>query len=165
MERLRELEARVAALEGEPSPAATGDNTGRLTYGGEARLGGYRWQWEVARSPGWLVEQPTGPLAGVLAAAGHPARLRILQLLVAGPQPIADLQSELALASEGQAAPPSQDADLGRAGGAAGTGRLPGAAAGRLPGARPDRRRHGRGPSELTRPRRQRRHLRAGRTR
>jgi DNA-binding transcriptional ArsR family regulator len=101
-ERLRELEARVAALEGEPSPAAPGDDTGRLTYGGEARLGGYRWRWEVARSPGWLVEQPAGPLAGVLAAAGHPARLRILQLLVSGPRPIADLQSELALASQGQ---------------------------------------------------------------
>lgn len=101
-ERLRELEARVTALEGEPSQPAVGDDTGRLTYGGEARLGGHQWRWEVARSPGWLVEQPVAPLAGVLAAAGHPARLRILQLLVSGPRPIADLQGELALASQGQ---------------------------------------------------------------
>jgi ArsR family transcriptional regulator, arsenate/arsenite/antimonite-responsive transcriptional repressor len=101
-ERLAELEARVAALEGRPAQAGPTDDTGRFVYGGEAELGGYRWQWEVARPPGWLVEQPSAPLAAVLAAAGHPARLRILQLLLSGPRPIADLQSELALASQGQ---------------------------------------------------------------
>ncbi|MER5621670.1 helix-turn-helix domain-containing protein [Streptosporangium sp. NPDC002544] len=56
----------------------------------------------MARSPGWLLQQPTGPLAAVLAAAGHPARFEILQLLVVGPKPVADLQAELALASPGQ---------------------------------------------------------------
>ncbi|MFC7585239.1 ArsR/SmtB family transcription factor [Nonomuraea antimicrobica] len=56
----------------------------------------------MTRSPGWLLHQPTGPLATVLAAAGHPARFEILQLLVIGPKPVADLQTELALASPGQ---------------------------------------------------------------
>ena len=46
-----------------------------------------------------MLQQPTGPLAAVLAAAGHPARFEILQLLVIGPKPVADLQAELALAS------------------------------------------------------------------
>lgn len=112
-ERLAHLEARVAALEserdgpggarGEEGPARTaGDGTGHLAYGGEAGLGGRTWSWQVVRSPGWLVERPAGPLAAVLAAAGHPARLRILQLLVVGPRPIAELQSELNLASQGQ---------------------------------------------------------------
>ncbi|MEW9529969.1 ArsR/SmtB family transcription factor [Microbispora sp. NPDC049125] len=73
-----------------------------ITYGGQARLGGYQWLWEVARSPGWLLRQPAGPLAAVLAAAGHPARFEILQLLVVGPKPVAALQAELALASPGQ---------------------------------------------------------------
>ncbi|MGN9840615.1 ArsR/SmtB family transcription factor [Nonomuraea sp. H19] len=49
-----------------------------------------------------MLQQPTGPLAAVLAAAGHPARFEILQLLVVGPKPVADLQAELALASPGQ---------------------------------------------------------------
>ncbi|MFI0418801.1 MULTISPECIES: helix-turn-helix transcriptional regulator [Spongiactinospora] len=81
---------------------AAGDDTGLITYGGQAKLGGYEWLWEVKRSPGWLLRQPAGPLAAVLAAAGHPARFQILQLLVAGPKPVADLQTELALASPGQ---------------------------------------------------------------
>lgn len=114
-ERLGDLEARVAALEGgRAGPGdegggagggtggGAGGDTGSLVYGGEARLGGSTWAWQVVRSPGWLVERPTGPLAAVLAAAGHPARLRILQLLVVGPRPIAELQSELGLASQGR---------------------------------------------------------------
>jgi DNA-binding transcriptional ArsR family regulator len=73
-----------------------------ITYGGQAKLGKYQWQWEVSRSPGWLLQQPTGALAAVLAAAGHPARFEILQSLLVGPKPVAELQAELALASPGQ---------------------------------------------------------------
>ncbi|MFG3442274.1 ArsR/SmtB family transcription factor [Nonomuraea sp. NPDC047897] len=91
-----------ASPAGSPAGGPAGGDTGRLVYGGEARLGGRAWAWQVARSPGWLVERPAAPLAAVLAAAGHPARLRILQLLVVGPRPIAELQSELNLASQGQ---------------------------------------------------------------
>ncbi|GAA3018879.1 ArsR/SmtB family transcription factor [Streptosporangium longisporum] len=79
-----------------------GDDTGLITYGGQAVIGGYHWAWEMARSPGWLLRQPAGPLAAVLAAAGHPARFEILQSLAAGPKQVADLQAELALASPGQ---------------------------------------------------------------
>ncbi|WP_206185043.1 ArsR/SmtB family transcription factor [Thermoactinospora rubra] len=94
----------MAALEGKAAaPAALPtDDTGHVTYGGEVRLGGRGYVWEMVRPPGWLVEQPAAPMAGVLAAAGHPARFRILQLLLAGPKPIADLQAELGLASQGQ---------------------------------------------------------------
>ncbi|MDF5754575.1 winged helix-turn-helix domain-containing protein [Spongiactinospora sp. TRM90649] len=83
-------------------PPAGGDDTGLITYGGQARLDGNEWLWEVNRSPGWLLRQPTGPLTAVLAAAGHPARFQILQSLVVGPKPVAELQAELALASPGQ---------------------------------------------------------------
>src|SRR5690606_33589535 len=87
--------------------AGAGDRRRRRGVGpagvrGHARFGGYRWSWEMARPPGWLVEQSPGPLAAVLAAAGHPARLRVLQLLVRGPRPIAELQTELSPASQGQ---------------------------------------------------------------
>src|SRR5690606_30225581 len=102
-ERVAALEARVAALEGRaPETGGDAEESGRLVYGGHARFGGYRWSWEMARPPGWLVEQSPGPLAAVLAAAGHPARLRVLQLLVRGPRPIAELQTELSPASQGQ---------------------------------------------------------------
>ncbi|MGW0809053.1 ArsR/SmtB family transcription factor [Nonomuraea sp. NPDC002799] len=104
-DRLQDLEARVTAIEAAlaaPEPSADGDDTGQITYGGEVRLGGGQWLWEVARSPGWLLQQRTGPLAAVLAAAGHPARFEILQSLVAGPKPVAELQAELALSSPGQ---------------------------------------------------------------
>lgn len=97
------LEARVAALEGRvPEPGGEVEESGKLVYGGHARFGDYRWSWEMARPPGWLIEQPAGPMAAVLAAAGHPARLRILQLLVRGPRPAAELQTELSPASQGQ---------------------------------------------------------------
>ncbi|MFG1945452.1 ArsR/SmtB family transcription factor [Nonomuraea sp. NPDC048826] len=102
-ERVAALEARVAALEGTPAePGGDGEETGKLVYGGHATFGDRRVTWEMARPPGWLVEQPPGPLAAVLAAAGHPARLRILQLLAQGPRAVADLQSELSSASQGQ---------------------------------------------------------------
>lgn len=100
-ERLAELEARIAALEGLKASPATGDS-GVVGYGGEVRLGGYGYTWEMRRTPEWLVEQPSAPLSGVLAAAGHPARFRILQLLVAGPKGVVELQESLGLASQGQ---------------------------------------------------------------
>lgn len=107
-ERLARLEARVAVLEGAPTvrtdPQMPGapDGTGHVVYGGEASLGGHSWSWLTSHSPGRLIEQPAAPPAAVLAAAGHPARMRILQLLIVGPRPIADLQSALRLASQGQ---------------------------------------------------------------
>ncbi|MBE1557727.1 ArsR/SmtB family transcription factor [Nonomuraea africana] len=102
-DRLLALEARVAALEAQiAAPTPRVDGSGLFTYGGQARLGGYEWSWEVARSPEWLMEQPSAQLATVLAAAGHPARFEILKLLVTGPRPIAELQAELGLASPGQ---------------------------------------------------------------
>jgi DNA-binding transcriptional ArsR family regulator len=81
---------------------ADAEDSGVLHYGGHARLGGYQWSWEIRRPPAWLLQRPAGPIAAVLAAAGHPARFEILQLLAAGPMPIAELQSRLALTSPGQ---------------------------------------------------------------
>ncbi|MBG0829866.1 winged helix-turn-helix transcriptional regulator [Planomonospora sp. ID67723] len=106
-DRLQDLEARVAALEARLTASAgatqaADDDTGLLTYGGRARFGGYQWEWEMSRFPGWLLRRPAAPLAAILAAAGHPARFEILQMLVTGPQPIAELQAALGLASPGQ---------------------------------------------------------------
>ncbi|MFD2349709.1 ArsR/SmtB family transcription factor [Nonomuraea ferruginea] len=66
---------------------------------GSAATGGAgRWP---GRPAGWSSSRPAS-MAAVLAAAGHPARLRILQLLVRGPRPAAELQTELSPASQGQ---------------------------------------------------------------
>ncbi|MEU5882279.1 helix-turn-helix domain-containing protein [Spirillospora sp. NPDC047279] len=111
--RMADLEARLAAATAAgaepqapgapPAPAeATRDETGYVRYGGEARLGGYEWGWDVARSPGELVRLPAAPLAAVLQAAGHPARLEVLKLLLTGPRTVTELQSELGLNSTGQ---------------------------------------------------------------
>ncbi|WP_192809828.1 helix-turn-helix domain-containing protein [Actinomadura rudentiformis] len=107
-DRLSALEARVAELEARLSgPSATpgraaADDTGQLRYGGDARLGGYEWTWEVVRTPGELLKLPAGPLAAVLQAAGHPARFEVLRLLLTGPRTVNELQSELELNSTGQ---------------------------------------------------------------
>ncbi|MGI5163999.1 ArsR/SmtB family transcription factor [Spirillospora sp. CA-253888] len=114
--RLRALEARVTELEerlaAAPAPEGAGpgaaegagdhEDTGHIAYGGTARLGGYEWTWQVTRAPGWLLERPAAPLAAVLQAAGQPARLEVLRLLLTGPRTVADLQSELGLGSTGQ---------------------------------------------------------------
>lgn len=81
---------------------ADADGSGVLHYGGQAVLGGYHWSWEIRRPPAWLLRRPAGPIAAVLAAAGHPARFEILQLLATGPMAIADLQARLHLGSPGQ---------------------------------------------------------------
>ncbi|GAA2585158.1 helix-turn-helix domain-containing protein [Actinomadura fulvescens] len=107
-DRLSALEARVAELEARlstrPHRAASGtpEDTGQLRYGGDARLGGYEWTWDVVRSPGELLKLPAGPLAAVLQAAGHPARFEVLRSLLTGPRTVTELQSELELKSTGQ---------------------------------------------------------------
>ncbi|WP_113702031.1 ArsR/SmtB family transcription factor [Nonomuraea lactucae] len=73
-ERLADLEARVFALEAARGTRAAGEPT----------------TGDVTRA------------SAVLAAAGHPARLRILQLLVSGPRPVAELQGVLHVPSQGQ---------------------------------------------------------------
>ncbi|MFC9972948.1 ArsR/SmtB family transcription factor [Spirillospora sp. NPDC127200] len=115
--RLRALEARVTELEerlaaapggtagtggGTGGDAGDHEDTGHVGYGGTARLGGYEWSWQVTRAPGWLLERPAAPLAAVLQAAGQPARLEVLRLLLTGPRTVAELQSELGLGSTGQ---------------------------------------------------------------
>ncbi|MFG2003044.1 ArsR/SmtB family transcription factor [Spirillospora sp. NPDC048911] len=105
-DRISALEARVAELEARlPKSAASGaaaDDTGQVRYGGDARLGGYEWTWDVVRSPGELLKLPAGPLAAVLQAAGHPARFEVLRSLLTGPRTVTELQSELGLNSTGQ---------------------------------------------------------------
>ncbi|SDG29886.1 Helix-turn-helix domain-containing protein [Sinosporangium album] len=78
------------------------DDSGLVAYGGEVKISGYEWSWQMARSPSVLLSLPAAPLAAVLAAAGHPARFEILRILIRGPRPIAELQSELGLSSPGQ---------------------------------------------------------------
>ncbi|WP_205624520.1 ArsR/SmtB family transcription factor [Actinomadura flavalba] len=105
-DRVRALEERVAALEARaaepPAASAPPDETGHIAYGGKAELGGYGWEWNSVRSPGALLGLPAAPLAAVLAAAGHPARLEVLRVLALGPRGVADLQAELGLGSAGQ---------------------------------------------------------------
>jgi len=100
--RVAELEARLPASQDTPPPEQGEDESGHVRYGGEARLGGYEWAWDVVRTPAALLTVPAAPLAAVLQAAGHPARFEVLRLLLTGPRTVTDLQSELGLNSTGQ---------------------------------------------------------------
>ncbi|GII91610.1 ArsR/SmtB family transcription factor [Sinosporangium siamense] len=105
-EQLQALEARVAALEatarGQAVKPTAPDDSGVVGYGGEVKIAGYEWSWQMYRSPSALLSVPAGPLAAVLAAAGHPARFQILRILLKGPLPVTELQDELGLSSPGQ---------------------------------------------------------------
>ncbi|HZG88676.1 MAG TPA: helix-turn-helix domain-containing protein [Pseudonocardia sp.] len=111
LDRLTELERRVDVLEGaleSARPARSGDRpapgsgAGVVRYAGEVRLHG-EITWSVSYDAGAALDLDDEPRLAVLAALGHPARVRIVRALLAGgPSGTAALQEAAGLASTGQ---------------------------------------------------------------
>ncbi|HEY2203487.1 MAG TPA: helix-turn-helix domain-containing protein [Pseudonocardia sp.] len=123
-QRLAELESRVAALEaagavaGGAAPAAgppaeavaersadapgeRPDGAGEVGYDGLATLHG-EVRWTIRYTPGGVLELDEAPGAAVLAALGHPVRLRMVRRLLTGPATAPQLQEAAELSSTGQ---------------------------------------------------------------
>ncbi|WP_433269996.1 ArsR/SmtB family transcription factor [Actinosynnema sp. CS-041913] len=107
VQRLAELEQRVAALEGDERETLalpeTEDGGGAFGYGGRVALGGGRVTWQVDVTPERALALADRPRIEVLAALAHPVRVDIVRSLLAqGPQPAAALQEAARLGSTGQ---------------------------------------------------------------
>ncbi|MCO1657093.1 ArsR/SmtB family transcription factor [Pseudonocardia humida] len=106
LDRLTALERRVDALEGarsapveaaEPATAA-----GVVHYSGEVHLHGDV-TWSIDYGAAGALDLDDEPRLAVLAALGHPARVRIVRaLLSGGPSGTGPLQEAAGLASTGQ---------------------------------------------------------------
>ena len=114
---IRDLQARVAALEQGPAPRprqrpdlglvdalreAAAGSTGIVTYAGVSELGGDALAWQMAHPVEDLLALDEGLLARQLAAIASPVRIRILRELAAGPLQTQDLQARLDEPSAGQ---------------------------------------------------------------
>lgn len=124
---LRDLQARVASLEGDAAPRgsrpsrpvlelglieALGDLTeasadpdapaGTVTYAGVAQFGADRLAWQMTHAVPDLLGLDDGLLARQLAAIASPVRLRILRELAGGPLQTHELQARLDEPSAGQ---------------------------------------------------------------
>jgi ArsR family transcriptional regulator, arsenate/arsenite/antimonite-responsive transcriptional repressor len=104
--RLADLERRVAALEGDRSDAQAAPveagTAGVVRYAGEVHLHGDV-TWSISYDAGAALDLDDEPRLAVLAALGHPARVRIVRALLAGgPSGTGALQEAAGLASTGQ---------------------------------------------------------------
>lgn len=105
VQRLAELEQRVAALEGDarqalPSPDGDG---GAFGYGGQVAVGDGQVSWRIDVTPERALSLPDRPRIEVLSALAHPARVEIVRALLArGGRPATALQEAAGLGSTGQ---------------------------------------------------------------
>ncbi|MFT7837345.1 helix-turn-helix domain-containing protein [Saccharothrix sp. BKS2] len=121
VQRLAELERRVAALEGDerapaelPAPHGgtrgstttddgTTDDGGAFGYGGQVALGDGQVSWRIDVTPEHALSLADRPRVEVLSALAHPARVEIVRTLLGqGAQPAAALQEAARLGSTGQ---------------------------------------------------------------
>ncbi|MFJ6674237.1 ArsR/SmtB family transcription factor [Actinosynnema sp. NPDC091369] len=99
VQRLAELEQRVAALEGDERDALAGAELGR----GQVAAGDGRVSWRVDVTPEHVLSLPDRPRIEVLSALAHPVRVEIVRTLLArGGQPATALQEAARLGSTGQ---------------------------------------------------------------
>ncbi|XVS66027.1 ArsR/SmtB family transcription factor [Actinosynnema sp. CA-299493] len=105
VQRLAELEQRVAALEGDEREArpADGADGGAFGYGGQVALGDGQVSWQIDVTPERALSLPDRPRIEVLSALAHPVRVEIVRTLLArGAQPATALQEAARLGSTGQ---------------------------------------------------------------
>ncbi|MFD1150493.1 helix-turn-helix domain-containing protein [Saccharothrix hoggarensis] len=107
VQRLAELEQRVAALEGDERETValpeTEDGGGAFGYGGRVALGDGRVTWRIDVTPERALSLADRPRIEVLSALAHPVRVEIVRTLLAhGGQPAAALQEAAQLGSTGQ---------------------------------------------------------------
>lgn len=98
-DRVAALEERVAALEGDRAEPDL--RAGSVHYGGEVALHG-EVSWTITMAADSVLGLDDEPRTAVLAALGHPARVRIVRTLLRGPSTTAELQEAAGLASTGQ---------------------------------------------------------------
>ncbi|MBP2334353.1 DNA-binding transcriptional ArsR family regulator [Saccharothrix coeruleofusca] len=105
LQRLVELEERVAALEGGrevATPPEAGDG-GAVGYRGRVTLAEGQVEWRIDLAQESVLALDDRPRVEVLAALAHPARVDIVRsLLDRGGQPAAALQEAARLGSTGQ---------------------------------------------------------------
>lgn len=105
-ERFADLERRIRALEGDaraapPEPHAR-SGAGAIRYSGDVHLHGDI-VWSITLDAQAALDLEDDPRLAVLAALGHPARVRIVRaLLGGGPTTTTVLQEAAGLASTGQ---------------------------------------------------------------
>ncbi|MDR6598826.1 ArsR/SmtB family transcription factor [Saccharothrix longispora] len=110
VQRLAELEQRVAALEGDarattapPEAGDSGVDCGEVGYGGRVAVGDGRVTWRIDVTPEHALALADRPRIEVLAALAHPVRVEIVRTLLGqGAQPPAALQEAARLGSTGQ---------------------------------------------------------------
>ncbi|MGW0506905.1 ArsR/SmtB family transcription factor [Micromonospora sp. NPDC003241] len=121
-ERLAALEAQVAALverpgvPPEPTTPAAGafwaldglrqrlpaGSAGAVLYTGTVRVAGRSYDWQYGREVDDLLAGDWAELPGILAALGHPVRLRLLREILTGRQSTAELADIEELGTTGQ---------------------------------------------------------------
>ncbi|ANY05200.1 ArsR/SmtB family transcription factor [Pseudonocardia sp. HH130630-07] len=102
--RLTDLERRVSALEeaaAVPSAVPEATGAGIVRYSGEVALHG-QIGWTIEYDAGAALALDDEPRTAVLAALGHPVRVRIVRSLLRGPRGTAELTEAAELASTGQ---------------------------------------------------------------
>lgn len=131
-DRVAELEARVARLEGAAGPAGPAGTEaaepardaddpdllpwavrglrehsplpgGSVLYAGDVRVGGASYSYQWERETAYLTEGDWDDAAERLAAVAHPVRTRILRRLLEAPATAAELVEEGAVSSTGAA--------------------------------------------------------------
>ncbi|GGP41618.1 transcriptional regulator [Saccharothrix coeruleofusca] len=105
LQRLVELEERVAALEGgrEVATSPEAGDGGAVGYRGRVTLAEGQVEWRIDLAQESVLALEDRPRVEVLAALAHPARVDIVRsLLDRGGQPAAALQEAARLGSTGQ---------------------------------------------------------------
>ena len=103
VQRLAELEQRVAALEGDERESLPLADDGAFGYGGQVAVGDGPVSWRIDVTPERALSLPDRPRVEVLSALAHPVRVEIVRtLLVRGGQPATALQEAARLGSTGR---------------------------------------------------------------
>lgn len=91
LQRLNELEERVAKLEGNAPPIAVEGADGSVLFAGDVDVADQHFVYQWERPTGFLLGGSWEPHVDRLAALAHPVRAEILRHLLAGAATVTDL--------------------------------------------------------------------------